>query len=97
MSPGEWIALAAIIVTIFIAICGGIGAVLWYFITRDAQRIETGMGKLTDAVSEATIVMRELKVEVASVREDHRNIWGEINRLKENRVGRDSWREDEDR
>lgn len=89
MTSGEWITLIGIIIGVIIAILGGtasvVGGLIWWFVTREVRRFETGMTDLTKAVSDATVEMRELKVEVKSVREDHHNIWTEINRLKENR------------
>lgn len=99
MTVGEWITVIGIVVGVLLAILGGtattIGGLVWWFVTRDVRRFESGMESLAKVVSDATIEMRELKVEVKNLHEDHRNIWTEINRLKDRT--RETWRADEDK
>lgn len=102
MTAGEWITVIGIVVGVILTVLGGaattIGGLIWWFVTRDVRRFETGMDGLSKVVSEATIEMRELKVEVKNIHDDHRNIWGEINRIKDHqRSTRDTWRADEEK
>lgn len=76
-------AASAVIATVFT----GMSGVIWYFVTRDAQRVEKSINSLTLAVSTLNLTMKGIEVELTGlkeyVHEENKEQWGEINKVKD--------------
>lgn len=75
--------VAALVTTIFT----GMSGVIWYFITKDANRVETAINNLSSTVSAATITLKGIEVELKGLKEfvhtENQEQWEIINKVKD--------------
>jgi len=92
MSPGEWIALCALLFSIL----GGVASLVFWIASRDAKlatavqsnvELKAAIQLLTTALNDATTEMRQFQTKMDLFREhvqdQHEAIWNEIEKLRQ--------------